>query len=294
MKVVRLAHVHYQHPDLNRALLFLNDFGMVEEARVDGKVYLRGYGCQPFLYIAEQSPDDKRHFIGGYWVVAEAAELEKAATKPNASSIQDCEGPGGGKVVTIQDPNGITVGFIHGQVLREQNGRLGYLEREDSGHIANSSTEKPRKGEFRRFDAGASPVHKLGHYGFVVPGDAYEKTQEWYTGLMNLKPTDSVFDPKTGKDETCFNHIDLGSEFTDHHVSPSGCPFPCHASLTCTQSFFLARGPEHSPTYIHHSSFEVNDFDTQTLGHHWLLKKGWTNCWGVGRHVLGSQIFDYW
>lgn len=34
--------------------------------------------------------------------------------------------------------------------------------------------------------------------------------------------------------------------------------------------------------------------DTETLGHNWLAKKGWTNCWGVGRHVLGSQIFDYW
>lgn len=45
---------------------------------------------------------------------------------------------------------------------------------------------------------------------------------------------------------------------------------------------------------MHHSSFEVNDFDTQLLGHDYLQNKGWTNCWGVGRHVLGSQIFDYW
>jgi hypothetical protein len=34
--------------------------------------------------------------------------------------------------------------------------------------------------------------------------------------------------------------------------------------------------------------------DTQLLGHDWLEKKGWTNCWGIGRHKLGSQIFDYW
>jgi hypothetical protein len=34
--------------------------------------------------------------------------------------------------------------------------------------------------------------------------------------------------------------------------------------------------------------------DTQLIGHDWLEKKGWTNCWGVGRHLLGSQIFDYW
>lgn len=34
--------------------------------------------------------------------------------------------------------------------------------------------------------------------------------------------------------------------------------------------------------------------DTQLLGHYYLEKQGWKNCWGVGRHLLGSQIFDYW
>jgi hypothetical protein len=45
---------------------------------------------------------------------------------------------------------------------------------------------------------------------------------------------------------------------------------------------------------IHHSSFEVQNMDTQLLGHYWLQEKGYRNAWGVGRHVLGSQIFDYW
>jgi hypothetical protein len=30
------------------------------------------------------------------------------------------------------------------------------------------------------------------------------------------------------------------------------------------------------------------------LGHTWLTEKKYENCWGVGRHVMGSQIFDYW
>ena len=45
---------------------------------------------------------------------------------------------------------------------------------------------------------------------------------------------------------------------------------------------------------MHHSSFEVHDFDIQSLGHQWLRDKGYDLVWGVGRHVLGSQIFDYW
>jgi hypothetical protein len=45
---------------------------------------------------------------------------------------------------------------------------------------------------------------------------------------------------------------------------------------------------------MHHTSFEVDDFDTQLIGHEWLLKKKYKLVWGVGRRVLGSQIFDYW
>jgi hypothetical protein len=72
-------------------------------------------------------------------------------------------------------------------------------------------------------------------------------------------------------------HLDLGPEFSDHH------------------SLFLQRAPPNvRKTYLHHSSFEVADFDEQLLGHQYLAKKGWKSVWGVGRHILGSQIFDYW
>lgn len=68
-------------------------------------------------------------------------------------------------------------------------------------------------------------------------------------------------------------HLDRGQIPVDHHC------------------FFIFEGPV---SHVHHSSFETHDFDTQLLGHHWLRQKGYKNCWGVGRHILGSQIFDYW
>ena len=70
-----------------------------------------------------------------------------------------------------------------------------------------------------------------------------------------------------------FIHLDRGKEKVDHHC------------------FFFYEG---SRPHVHHSSYEVYDFDTQALGHDWLKQKGYQSCWGVGRHVLGSQIFDYW
>lgn len=72
--------MRYQHPDLDRAISFLKDFGMVEESKQGSRVYLRGYGSQPFVYIAEQSIDAQRHFLGGFWVVDDRVELQKAAS----------------------------------------------------------------------------------------------------------------------------------------------------------------------------------------------------------------------
>ena len=72
---------------------------------------------------------------------------------------------------------------------------------------------------------------------------------------------------------TTFFRLDRGDEFVDHHC------------------FFFFEGPKY---HVHHSSFETHDFDAQVLGHDWLRQNGYENCWGVGRHVMGSQIFDYW
>ena len=117
---------------------------------------------------------------------------------------------------------------------------------------------------------GRAEVHKLGHFGLCVTD--FAKSLEFWTGYFNFKPSDLLHD-EDGVDMTAFMHLDRGFELVDHH------------------SFFMFAGPK---GHVHHSSFEVFDFDTQVLGHDWLNKKGYENCWGVGRHILGSQIFDYW
>jgi len=81
-----------------------------------------------------------------------------------------------------------------------------------------------------------------------------------------------VHDDK-GVDMTVFFRLDRGIQKVDHHI------------------FFLYEGPQ---WHVHHTSYETHDFDTQVLGHDWLRHQGYKNCWGVGRHVMGSQIFDYW
>lgn len=74
-----------------------------------------------------------------------------------------------------------------------------------------------------------------------------------------------------------FAHVDRGDELVDHHTL-----------------FMVTLPPGHETPHPHHCSFEIHDFDAQAMGHDWLLKKGYDPVWGLGRHILGSQIFDYW
>lgn len=104
----------------------------------------------------------------------------------------------------------------------------------------------------------------------------FDKQAAWYTKTFNLVPTDYLHVPNTegGKRNVAlFAHVDRGQDLVDHHT------------------FFMTSGAK---SHVHHCSFEVHDFDTQQLGHEWLAKKGYSSVWGVGRHILGSQIFDYW
>lgn len=123
-------------------------------------------------------------------------------------------------------------------------------------------------------------IHKLGHVGYVTT--LFDEDMAFYTQTFNFVPSDVLYEDNaaTGAqtDALTFMHLDHGKDYVDHHT------------------IFLSRAPLDfkEKQKMHHCSFEVEDFDTQLLGHEYLLSKKWTPIWGVGRHILGSQIFDYW
>jgi hypothetical protein len=43
-----------------------------------------------------------------------------------------------------------------------------------------------------------------------------------------------------------------------------------------------------------HSAFQVADLDALAAGGEYLGEHGFRRSWGIGRHIEGSQIFDYW
>ena len=216
IKLDRLLYTHYQHQNLDAAHRFFTEFGLHTVEKRDDIIYYRGFGENPFIYVAEKSPDDARHFKGSGFLTQEREDLETASRYPGASKIQESTAPGGGFFVDIKDPNGINVRLLHGVTLRSNSEQQKEIPKPV---IMNSWEDKPRKGEFQRFDTGPSKVHKLGHYGVVVDKSQFDDTASWYLSTFNLVPTDSLYDHDTGKDMMTFMHIDKGEEFTDHHVS---------------------------------------------------------------------------
>lgn len=294
LKLDRLLYTHYQHQNLEAAHKFFVDFGFHVVKKTDTLIYFRGFGENPFLYIAEKSPDDVKHFGGSGWLVGSQEDLEVAAQFPGASTIQNSDAPGGGSYVDVKDPNGIPIRLLHGVQLRSPEEQRDEIPKPV---VMNSWIEKPRKGEFQRFDGGPSKVYKLGHFGVVVDKSKFDETVDWYLTHFCFARTDSLYDHESNRDVMTFMHIDKGEEFTDHHVRENSQTFGIDgvSDVLRKQSFFVQSPPAPvKESHAHHSSFEIDNMDSQLMGHYHLQSKGWTNCWGIGRHLLGSQIFDYW
>lgn len=122
--LVRPTHVYYKHKNLSKEREFLADFGFAEEIRVGNLTYYRGYGPDPFAYVAEDSSVDE--FGGAAFVVESKEDLERASeTIPGATEVHEMVGaPGGGLRVTFRDPvDGWPFHLVWGQ--EERRGREG-------------------------------------------------------------------------------------------------------------------------------------------------------------------------
>lgn len=275
VQMVKLAHMRYQHPDLDEITTFLLDFGMHVVKRTADQAWFRGYGPDQYVYYAQKG---EKKFLGGAYEVESEEELLKASKIPGASPIQDLsdsDSPGGGRIVTLHDPEGFPVSFVHGI---EPAPKHDYPEKVIYNYEGD---DKPRVRKFNRFTPGPAAVHKLGHYGLCVKD--FPSQLQWYTRNFNFAPTDFLYVPSgeegegsDGKPKTkevaVFAHIDRGDTPVDHHT------------------FFMS---SNATAHVHHCSFEVHDYDTQHLGHQWLAGKEYKSVWGIGRHILGSQLFDY-
>lgn len=116
-------------------------------------------------------------------------------------------------------------------------------------------------------------MQRLGHV--VLQSTRYRRALDWYLETLGMIVSDFLyFEGQRHRGPTMsFIRCDRGSEPTDHH------------------SLAMTLGP--SNRYVH-SAYEVADLDTLAAGGEYLLGEGYHRSWGIGRHIQGSQIFDYW
>lgn len=263
IKAHDISHVVYEHPDLDLIERFLSDFGLVTCERSADALHMRGaIGSQPIYRVRKGAAS---RFCGVAFRAGSREDLEKLRAHPTASGIETIEGPGGGEQVTVVDPNGFRIAVVFGIEGKTAQPRRAVVP-------LNYGTEKLRRGEPQRLEKRAPEVLRLGHVGMNVLD--FRESLDFYSNVLGMRVSDQLFDGDEKNLVGGFIRCDRGDEWSDHH------------SLALFQHARRAS--------VHHVSFEMQDMDSVLYARDWMSAKGWTPYWGVGRHVLGSQVFDYW
>lgn len=261
VKAYDVAYVRFRSPDLPRMQRFLRDFGMLDAGFDGERLFMRGYGKSPFVHVTEYG--ERAGFAGfGIWVRDDAG-LKKIADHAGVA-IEDLDAPGGGRIARLIDPDGYTVEVVAGQ------SRVQPVE-QTMRAVWNQGGAYPRKGVLRRVARGPSHVQRLGHV--VLGVSNFRRSEQWYKERFGLVTSDEV-QPAPDVAIGAFMRCDRGDEPCDHHT------------------LFLLERP--IPPAFMHAAFEVADLDDLMTGHEFLKQAGYEHQWGVGRHNLGSQVFDYW
>jgi catechol 2,3-dioxygenase-like lactoylglutathione lyase family enzyme len=261
VKACSLAHLIFERPDLDLAERFLTDFGLITALKTGDKLYMRGTGTAPYCYRVHRAR--RARFVGFGLRVPTESDLIKISQLPDVSPLKVCDDPSGGLSTSLTDPSGFLVEVVHGQSEAPVLTRRSALTFNDGG-------EPKRVNATQRPPAKPSEIIKLGH--LVLEVAEYQKTCEWYTKTFGFIPSDVQVLPD-GSPLVTFMRLDLGDQPADHHT------------MAIAQGF--------TPAYSH-SAYEVVDADAVGMGQRILREHGWKHAWGIGRHILGSQIFDYW
>ncbi len=264
IKVQDIVYCVFRAPDLDKMATFLTDFGMVENGRSGDRLFMRGAGAYPYINVIEKG---EAGFVAVGMLAGSAAELDEAAKLPGSSPVETIDAPGGGKRVRLKAPDNYRIDLVHGMEPAPE------LKVRDPLAI-NFGWKKQRVVDLQRPAFEPARIVRLGHCVLKFSdGDAAAK---WLRETLGMLPTDRLHAPDN-KAATLgtFMRCDRGQKPADHHTI-----------------FALQAMP--GDINVHHTSYEVQDPDAVHIGNQWLHSKGYVAEWGVGRHLLGSQVFDYW
>jgi catechol 2,3-dioxygenase-like lactoylglutathione lyase family enzyme len=264
IKVQDIAWLEIEKPDLLRAEAFAQAFGFSTALRTDDELHLRGLETgAPCLVVRRGA---RSRFRGVAFTAHDGSDVVRLAeamgitARPLPDSI-------GGLSVDLVDPSGIPVRVV-GETrtlaaLPPQAAHILNVGQDRS--VRTNATQRPRRAPAR--------VQRLGHV--VLQSTRYLESLNWYLDNLGMIVSDFLYFPgqRDLGPTMSFIRCDRGATPADHHT------------------LAMALGPRNR--YVH-SAYQVSDMDALAAGGEYLRDRGYRRSWGIGRHIQGSQIFDYW
>jgi hypothetical protein len=263
IKVADVAWLEFEKPDLLKAEAFAHAFGFSTARRTSDELHLRGSDAGAPCVLIRRRPRER--FVGPAFVAAEQSDLVRLADATGAT-VRPLPESLGGVTVDLVDPSGLPIRVVSGTNQLE-------AQPAQTRHVLNFGHEVARANSTQRPPRVPTTVQRLGH--IVVQTPKYIEALNWYLEKLGMIVSDFCFYP--GQRERgpimSFIRCDRGSVPADHHT------------------LAMALGPVNR--YVH-SAYQVCDLDALAAGGEYLREQGYFRSWGIGRHIQGSQIFDYW
>jgi catechol 2,3-dioxygenase-like lactoylglutathione lyase family enzyme len=260
VKVAGLAWLEFEKPDLDRAERFGTDFGFTVADRTPDTLLLRGRQATAGCLVVRRGPQAR--FVGPAFVAAAREDLDRLARGTGGTVTAHW----GGHAVLLRDPSGYPVRVVHGVP------DLAALP-ERAPLPLNFGPVPARANATQRPARRPAEIQRLGHV--VLGTTRFRAALDWYLDTLGLIVSDFLYlDGQRDRGPAmAFIRCDLGAVPADHHT--------------------LAMALQPQTGYVH-SAYELTDLDEVAASGEYLREQGYRHAWGLGRHIQGSQIFDYW
>ncbi|HWJ81189.1 MAG TPA: VOC family protein [Nocardioides sp.] len=263
IKVRDLAWLEFEKPDLEGAEVFAHAFGFATSYKDADELHLRGTWAGGVAVVVRRGAASR--FTGPAFLAADEADLLRLGDHLGTSVRPLPENLGGLTVDTL-DPSGARVRVVAGcHQLPALPGQVPLVPNVGARVARANATQRPPREPAK--------VERLGHV--VLQTTRYRQALDWYLETLGLIVSDFLYyEGQRAKGPTMsFIRCDRGSEPADHHT------------------LAMTLGPR---TRYVHSAYQVTDLDALAAGGEFLKDAGYQRSWGIGRHIQGSQIFDYW
>ncbi len=263
IKVFDLAWLEFEKPDLDRAEAFAHAFGFATALRTAHELQLRGTDPGSPCVLIRRGP--RSRFVGPAFRAADSTDVLRLADAVGGAVVPLPESLGG-IAVDLVDPSALGVRVV------SDTFELPALAAQAPLHF-NFGHDRGRVNATQRPPRAPATVQRLGHV--VLQTTKYLETLNWYLEHLGLIVSDFLYYPgqRARGPIMSFIRCDRGATPTDHHT------------------LAMVLGPANR--YVH-SAYQVADLDSLVAGGEYLLDRGYRRSWGIGRHIQGSQIFDYW